>query len=104
MSETFQVYLTMYLLYKREFLNFYLKSILFQGFTNTQTKTIFRQCNTGYNTGVAVQDNEAQQWWYSTILGANIISNTGKFPKMLHSDIFGENGGRSSYHSDLENQ
>ena len=70
----------------------------------TQTKTIFRRRNTGYNTGVAVQDNEAKQWWYSTILAANIISNTGKFPKMLHPDIFGENGGTSSYHSDLKNQ
>ena len=47
-----------------------------------------------YNTGVAVQDNAAQQWWYSAILAANKISNTGKF---------GEDGGRSSHHSDLKN-
>ena len=55
-----------------------------------------------YNTGVVVQDNAAQQWWYSTILAANTISNTGKFAKMAHPD--GEDGGRSSHHSDLENQ
>ena len=36
-----------------------------------QTKTIFHQCKTSYNTGVVVQDNAAQQWWYSTILTAN---------------------------------
>ena len=56
------------------------------------------------NTGVAVQDNEAQQWWYSTLLAANTISNTGKFAKLVHPDFFGEDGGRSSHHSDLENQ
>ena len=53
---------------------------------------------------VAVQDNAAQQLWYSTILAANTISNTGKFAKMVHPDFFGEDGGRSSHHSDLENQ
>ena len=72
--------------------------------TDTQTKTIFHQHNTSYNTGVAVQDNAAQQWWYSTILAANTISNTGKFAKMVHPDFFGEDGGRSSHQSDLENQ
>ena len=72
--------------------------------TDTQTKTIFHQHNTSYNTGVAVQDNAAQQWWYSTILTANTISNTGKFAKMVHLDFFGEDGGRSSHHSHLENQ
>ena len=51
-----------------------------------------------------MQDNAAQQWWYSTILAANTISNTGKFAKMVHPDFFGEDGGRSSHHSDLENQ
>ena len=30
-----------------------------------QTKTIFHQCKTSYNTGVVVQDNAAQQWWYT---------------------------------------
>ena len=69
-----------------------------------QTKKIFHLCNTNYNTGIAVQDNAAQQWWYSTILAANTISNTGKFAKMVHPDFFGEDGGRSSHHSDLENQ
>ena len=48
-----------------------------------------------------MQVNEAQQWWYSTILAANTISNTGKFPKMVHPDFFGEDGG-SSHHSDLK--
>ena len=41
-------------------------------------------------------------WWYSTILAANTISNTGKFAKMVH--FFGEDGGRNSHHSDLENK
>ena len=51
-----------------------------------------------------MQDNAAQQWWYSTILAENTISNTGKFAKMVHPDFFGEGGGRSSHHSDLKNQ
>ena len=56
-----------------------------------------------YYTGVAMEDNAAQQWWYSTILAANTISNTGKFDKMVHSDFFGEYSGRNPYHFDLEN-
>ena len=56
-----------------------------------------------YNTGVAVQDNAAQQWWYSTILASNTISNTGKFARIVHPDFFGDDGGRSPHHSDLEN-
>ena len=40
-----------------------------------------------YNTGVVVQDNAAQQWWYSIILAANTISNTGKFAKMYIQSI-----------------
>ena len=47
-----------------------------------------------------MQDNAAQQWWYSTILAANTISNTGKFAKMVHPDFFGKDGGRRSHHSD----
>ena len=50
-----------------------------------------------------MQGNVAQQWLYSTILIANTISYTGKFAKMVHPDFFGENGGRSPHHSDLEN-
>ena len=38
------------------------------------------------------------------ILAVNTILNSGKFPKMVHLDVFGEDGGRSSHHSDLENQ
>ena len=54
---------------------------------------------------VAVQDNKAQQWGYSAILAANTILNTGKFAKTIHlGEHFGEDGGRSSLHSDLENQ
>ena len=42
-----------------------------------------------------VQDNAAQQWWYSTILVVNTLSNTGKFAKMVHPDFFfGEDGGK----------
>ena len=40
---------------------------------DTQTKTIFHRGNTSYNTGVAVVQNAAQQWWYSTILAAKTI-------------------------------
>ena len=70
-----------------------------------QTKTIFHRHNTSYSTDVAVEDNVAQQqWWYSTILEENKIWNTGKFAKMVHPDIFGKDGGRSSHRSDLENQ
>ena len=50
-----------------------------------------------YNTGAAVQDNAAQQWWYSTILAANTISNTGKFAKMVLPDFFCEGGARSPH-------
>ena len=53
-----------------------------------QTKTIFHRHKTSYNTGV--QDNAAQQWWCSTILPANTLSNTGKFAKMAHPDFFVE--------------
>ena len=87
-----------------EFLKFYPKSILLSRFTDTQTKTIFHRHNTRYNTGVVVQDNTAQQWWCSTILTVNTISNTDKFAKMVHPDFFGEDSGRSPHHSDLENQ
>ena len=51
-----------------------------------------------------MQDNAAQQSCYGTILAANTISNTGKFTKMVHPDFVDEDGGRSSHHSDLENQ
>ena len=50
-----------------------------------------------------MQDNAAQQWWYSTILVVNTISYTGKFAKMVRPDFFGEIGGRSPHHSDLKN-
>ena len=43
-------------------------------------------CNT-INTGVAMQDNATKQQWYSTILSASTISNTGKFAKMEHPDF-----------------
>ena len=36
-----------------------------------------------YKTGVAIQGNVAQNWWYSTIMVENTISNTGKFAKMV---------------------
>ena len=41
-----------------------------------------------YNTGVAMQDNAVQQWWYSKILATDTISNTGKFAQMVYSDFF----------------
>ena len=55
------------------------------------------------NTDVVVQNNPAQQGWYILILAANTILNTGKFAKKVHPDFFGQYGGRSSHHSDLEN-
>ena len=54
------------------------------------------------NTDVVVQNNPAQQGWYILILAANTILNTGKFAKKVHPDFFGQYGGRSSHHSDLE--
>ena len=54
---------------------------------------MFHRHNTSYSTGAAVQDNAAEQWWYSTILAESTISNTGKFAKMVHSEFFGEDGG-----------
>ena len=41
-----------------------------------------------YDTGVAMQDNAAQHWWYST--GANTISNTGKLVKKVHPGFLDE--------------
>ena len=40
------------------------------------------------NTGLAVQDNEAHQWWYSSNTASKQFSNTGKFAKMVHADFF----------------
>ena len=55
------------------------------------------------NTDVVAHNNPAQQGWYILILAANTILNTGKFAKKVHPDFFGQYGGRSSHHSDLEN-
>ena len=41
-----------------------------------------------YDTGVAMQDNAAQHWWYNTILATNTISNTGKLAKTVHPRFF----------------
>ena len=41
-----------------------------------------------YDTGVAIQDNAAQHWWYNTILAVTTISNTGKLAKAVHPDSF----------------
>ena len=57
-----------------------------------------------YNTGVAMQDNAAQQCWYSTIMAANTFSNTSKFAKMIHPYFFGEYDDENPYYFDLENQ
>ena len=43
-----------------------------------------------FHTGVAMQDYALQHWWYSTVLAANIISNTGKFGDTVHLHSFGE--------------
>ena len=93
----------MSLLYKREFLKVYQNQYYFNVLQTHKLRQYFIDA-TQVTTGVAVPYNAAQQWWYSTILAANTISNTGKFAKMVHPDIFGEDGSRSSHHSDLENQ
>ena len=41
---------------------------------------------------------------YNTGSEYNFKLNTGKFAKIVHPDFFGEDDGRSSHHSDLENQ
>ena len=41
-----------------------------------------------YDTGVAIQDNAAQRWWYNTILVVSTISNTSKLAKTVHPDSF----------------
>ena len=52
-----------------------------------------------YNPDFAMQDNAAQQWWYSTILARNTISNTGTFPKM-YIQIFWRDGVMNPTQSD----
>ena len=51
---------------------------------------------------VAIQDNVAQHWWYSTILAGNTVSNTGEIAKMVHADFFGEDGTGNPHYSDSE--
>ena len=60
-----------------------------------QTKTIFHR----RNTTLALRCKIMQHNSGGT---ANTISNTSKFTKMVHPDLFGEDGGRSSNHSDLK--
>ena len=43
-----------------------------------------------FDTGVAMQNNAKQYLWYSIILVANTIPNTGKFAKTVHLDSFRE--------------
>ena len=57
-----------------------------------------------YNTGVAMRDKAAQQWWYSTIMAADTFSNTSKFAKMVHPYSFGEYDDENPHYFDLENQ
>ena len=81
----------MSLLYEK-ILKCYPKPILFYRLTDMQTKDNISatQHKLRYDTGVAMQDNAAQHWWYSTTVAANTISNTGKLSKMVHPDSFGE--------------
>ena len=62
-----------------------------------------RQYKLQCNSSVEMQDDVAQQWWYSTILAANIISNTGKVAKMVLPDFFREDGGKIPHQSDSKN-
>ena len=61
---------------------------------------MLQQHNRSYSatSGVALQDNAAQCSWYSAILAANTISNTGKL-----AGFFGKDSGGSFGHSDSEN-
>ena len=81
----------MFLSYK-EILNCNPKSSLFYHFTGTRTKCNISatQHKLQYHTGVAMQDNVTQHWWYSTILTRNTISNTDKLVKMVYAIFFGE--------------
>ena len=81
----------MSLLYEK-ILKCYSKPMLFYRLTNTQTKDNISatQHKLQYDTGVAIQDNAAQHWWYSRVLTASTISNTGKLSKMVHLDSFSE--------------
>ena len=76
----------------KKILKSYPKPILFYCLTNARTKENISvtQHNLQYDTGVAMQDNVVQHWWYSTILAASTISNTGKLAKMVRPDFFGE--------------
>ena len=76
----------------KKILKCYPEPILSYGLSDIQTKVNISptQHNLRYNICVAMQDNAAQHWWYSTILGANTISNIGKLAKTVHPDFFGE--------------
>ena len=58
----------------KKILKRYSKLILFCRLTDNISAT---QRKLQYDTGVAMQYNAAQHWWYSKILAANRISNTG---------------------------
>ena len=45
--------------------------------TQSKDNTSATQHKLPYDTGIAMQDNEAQHWWYSAILAANTNSSTG---------------------------
>ena len=93
----------MSLWYKVEVLKFYTKSYYFNVLRTRKLRQYF--IDTTQVTALALGCKIMQHnWWYSTILTANTISNTGKFAKIVHPDFFGEDVGRSSHHSDLENQ
>ena len=72
---------------------------------DTQTKTIFHRRNTSYNTTLVLwckimQHNSGGtvQYWQQTQF--QILVN---LPKWYIQIFFGEEGGRSSHHSDLKN-
>ena len=83
--ETFQMYLVMPLM--KKIIKCYPRPILFYHLIDNIS---VMQQKLQYDTGVAMQDNAAQHWWYNTILAVNIISNTGKLAKTVHPDSFGE--------------
>ena len=41
-----------------------------------------------HDTGVAMDNNAAQYWWYSTMLATNPIENPGRLAKTINADSF----------------
>ena len=96
------MYLTVSFIQERFLKNFTQNHYYFNVLQTHKLRQYFIDATQATALALAMQDNAAQQWWYSKILAANTVSNTGKFAKMVHTESFGVDGGRRSHHSDLE--